>query len=74
MVDKDTEGLLRKHEDAFVTVANADCKASWVAERFLESIGEGTAYEPEESAEGDIAPTEPSNEPESGVKDSLFAY
>lgn len=73
MVDKDTE-VLREHEDSLVTVANADCEASWVAESLLESIGEGTAYEPEESAEGDIAPTEPSNEPESGVKDSLFAY
>lgn len=92
MVDKDTVGLLREHEDILVTLANADCEVSWAAKEFLESIGVDTIHElekptaePEESTEkapelekpteNEIAPTaEPSGEPESGVKDSLFAY
>ena len=80
-MNKDTEDLLKDNRETLETIANADCSASWIADRLLDSLegdsSPSTSEPIEPSTEADISPQNP---PEEQHKDppepegSIFAY
>ena len=67
-----TTEKIEEHRDALITVANADCSASWIAEELLSSVEGETSDTTNESTQRDTdATTQPEN---STQKDSIFAY
>jgi hypothetical protein len=80
MNDK-TEDLLQDNRETLETVANADCSASWIADRLLDSLEGDTSSstsEPKETnIDRDISPQNPPEEQSKDPperKDSVFAY
>ena len=74
-MSSELEEKIDQHREALETVANADCSASWIAQRLLQATEGHSSYSSQESNEKAHTPTvEPQNQSQEGVKDSVFAY
>jgi hypothetical protein len=67
-----TTEIIEEHRDVLITVANADCSASWIAQELLSSVEGETSYSTKQSNRTD---TDVTTQPENSTqKDSIFAY
>jgi hypothetical protein len=74
---QNTEELIKDNRESLEIVANADCSASWIAQRLLSSIEGESSYVEKEPKRDDIQET---NEPQNPTQEepeperSVFAY
>lgn len=70
----DLHTKVEKHRDALVTLANADCSASWIAQDLLTSVEGRTSFESKESEQSNVTANSEPNTDTTEPEGSVFAY